>query len=84
MVSRQISISEHLPKGYRLLHKYVQRQRIYTMQEVVLMAKLAGLKLAATYGDMSGLHIGLKHEVAYRAVMCFQKVRADSDHLTES
>ena len=34
-----------------LLHKSVARQRLYTLQEVQLVAAQCGLELAAMYGD---------------------------------
>lgn len=55
-----------------VIHESVVRQRAFTLQELDLLARLAGLKLAASYGDLS-LKIGLGHEDAYRLVACFLK-----------
>jgi hypothetical protein len=52
------------------LHESRVRQRAFTLQELDLLGRLAGLRLAGVYGDLS-LKVGLTHEDAYRLVACF-------------
>jgi hypothetical protein len=54
------------------LHESSVPQRAFTLPELELLGRLAGLRLAAAYGDLS-LKVGLGHEDAYRLVACFVK-----------
>jgi hypothetical protein len=54
------------------LHESIVRQRAFTLQELDLLGRAAGLQLAASYGDLD-LKVGLAHEDAYRLVACFVK-----------
>ena len=54
------------------VHESVVLQRAFTLQELELLGRLAGLRLAASYGDLS-LKVGLSHEDAYRLVAVFVK-----------
>lgn len=54
------------------VHASVVRQRAFTLQELDLLGRLAGLRLAASYGDLD-LKVGLTHEDAYRLVAVLVK-----------
>ncbi len=47
-------------------------RRQFTVQEIRLLARIAGLEVAQLYGDMSA-SIGLSHEEAYRLVAVLKK-----------
>ncbi|KAI8470291.1 MAG: S-adenosyl-L-methionine-dependent methyltransferase [Monoraphidium minutum] len=55
-----------------LVHASVVAQRAFTLQELDLLGRIAGLQLARAYGDLS-LGVGLGHEDAYRLVAAFVK-----------
>jgi hypothetical protein len=54
------------------VHESHVLQRSFTLQELELLGRLAGLRLAGAYGDHS-LKVGLSHEDAYRLVACLVK-----------
>jgi hypothetical protein len=54
------------------LHECVVPQRSFTLQELDLLGRLSGLKLAGAYGDLD-LKVGLTHEDAYRLVVALVK-----------
>jgi hypothetical protein len=54
------------------VHESRVRQRSFTLQELDLLGRLAGLRLRGSYGDLS-LEVGLTHEDAYRLVAVFVK-----------
>lgn len=54
------------------LHESVVLQRSFTLQEIDLLGRLAGLRVAGVYGDLD-LKVGLNHEEAYRLVVCLVK-----------
>ena len=54
------------------LHESVVRQRAFTLQELDLLGRLAGLKLAGVYGDLD-ISVGLRHDEAFRLVACLVK-----------
>lgn len=47
-------------------------QRMFTLQELMLLADSVGLEVAGTYGDLN-LDIDLSHDEASRLVLCLQK-----------
>lgn len=47
-------------------------QRVFTLQELLLLAESVGLEVAGTYGDFN-LDIDLGHEQASRLVLVLQK-----------
>lgn len=73
ILRRTVSVSR-LEDGAagELLHESVVPQRAFTLQEIDLLGRLAGLALVGAYGDLD-LGVGLGHEDAYRLVACLVK-----------
>ena len=80
VLEKSICISEYISRRRtrRPMHQSIARQRLYTHQEILLLADLAQLKLVASYGDLQepqeGDHIPDDEPDGWeRLVLCFKQ-----------
>ena len=79
ILQRSVAVSESDPgneegDGWRLIGREVVPQRVFTLQEVRLLARLAGFSVEGLYGEMN-LEADLQHEEAYRLVAILKNER---------
>lgn len=62
------------PKGAKIVSSWreILQQRMYTAQEMALMASMAGFQMEGVYGDFDK-QIGLRHEEAFRSIFVLRK-----------
>ena len=72
VVKKRVGVSVRKGDDIDLQGEGYTWQRVYPYQELLLLARVAGLKTVAEYGDMS-LDVSLEDERAYRLVLCMQK-----------
>ena len=60
--------------GWRVIGSEVVPQRVFTLQEVHLLARLAGFSVEGLYGEMN-LERDLQHEEAYRLIAVLKNNR---------
>ncbi|CAL8471064.1 g10606 [Coccomyxa elongata] len=77
ILQRSVAVSRADPseeEGWRLIGSEVVPQRVFTLQEVHLLARLAGFSIEGLYGEMN-LETDLQHEEAYRLIAVLKNNR---------
>lgn len=77
VLHRRVAVSRKEERGdWELIGESIVPQRVYTLQEVKLLADAAGFCVEGLFGEMS-LAVSLEDEEAYRMVVVLSK-QADS------
>ncbi|KAK9901276.1 hypothetical protein WJX75_003778 [Coccomyxa subellipsoidea] len=79
IMQRSVAVSEADPAneegdGWRLIGREMVPQRVFTLQEVRLLARIAGFSVEGLYGEMA-LEADLQHEEAYRLIVVLKNER---------
>jgi hypothetical protein len=73
VLQRRVTVSQRVSQGeWQVLGESIVPQRVFTLQEIELLARLVGMHVVGYYGAWD-LEVGLEHKDAYRTVAVLSK-----------